>query len=837
MLGGGGSPKGETAALRRMMVRLLPRNSRGFVRKYLLYCVAAACFFQVVFVFLYLRAPPPQMTPVVSEHGVERKATVEEAGSEDDASPADFWNRNFKNHVAVHWNEFAIHILLEYASEISNLTAELAPILMGYFDLNSDKQISRKEFYRFLQKYGEEGLAAGLRAAVDSSLDTAWRAHELDRNRADYKGCALKLSKADSNYLEVETSQGLQFPGPKAFCVEAWIRPLPTSTGFATGGTIFSKYNRGLRGQYIVRLEQNGALFFHREVAPWGLRSSIRMPAGVYTHIAVSYGAGRSKVYVNGTLRGTQREGSQAPDETTPVLIGAIHDESVASSHFDGVIDEVRLWNVDRTQVEIESTMHTTLTGLEYGLAGYWTFDDCAGSRARDLTGHHDAILHGGTWIRTGVVIHVNRDFVKCADRGGKCSVDRGEPQLVGGLVDESAQREEYWKRAVKIMESQNDMNRKIIRDLLKRLRALEKADKAEREALKNVTAQAGRLENTTASIVAAGAANVTAQRELLKKLIAEHLAIDQGGKTASINIVGGGKSKGMGGDDTSGSSSGVGVGGVSSGGFVPIVASTPVRPVGSAGGSGSSIPARLKSSSSRGPSKASELLDAVRNEASRNWNRSSSSSAATTSGAGSVGASGMGGSGGVGGASSSGATGGGGSGGSTLGSASGDRVPVTSLSSSSGPGSLSGHGHLPSSVTDRLLGPPLHGGVGKGAVGATGAGASRIPDIAALEKDMLGGSASSTTTGTPGGLNAGASSSKGLSGSSSMGGIGAGSKGAGMVGDKAAGSTVGGNIPPTTPGGKPRSSIEELASRMESSASRIGRRSGAGRQAQREAS
>ena len=27
--------------------------------------------------------------------------------------------------------------------------------------------------------------------------------------------------------------------------------------------------------------------------------------------------------------------------------------------------------------------MHTTLTGLEYGLVGYWTFDECAGGRLR----------------------------------------------------------------------------------------------------------------------------------------------------------------------------------------------------------------------------------------------------------------------------------------------------------------------------------------------------------------------------------------------------------------------------------------------------------------------
>jgi len=41
-------------------------------------------------------------------------------------------------------------------------------------------------------------------------------------------------------------------------------------------------------------------------VAPWGLRSQTKIPGGVFTHIAVTFGAGRSKIYVNGTLRGSQ---------------------------------------------------------------------------------------------------------------------------------------------------------------------------------------------------------------------------------------------------------------------------------------------------------------------------------------------------------------------------------------------------------------------------------------------------------------------------------------------------------------------------------------------------
>ena len=51
--------------------------------------------------------------------------------------------------------------------------------------------------------------------------------------------------------------------------------------------------------------------------------------------------------------------------------------------HFDGLIDEVRLGNIVRTEAEIRATMDTSLQGNEPGLAGYWNFDD---GTANDLS-------------------------------------------------------------------------------------------------------------------------------------------------------------------------------------------------------------------------------------------------------------------------------------------------------------------------------------------------------------------------------------------------------------------------------------------------------------------
>ena len=60
---------------------------------------------------------------------------------------------------------------------------------------------------------------------------------------------------------------------------------------------------------------------------------------------------------------------------------------------WNGGIDEVRVWNVARTQTEILDYMYSSLMGNETGLAGYWNFDDRS---VNDQTGHgNNGVLQG----------------------------------------------------------------------------------------------------------------------------------------------------------------------------------------------------------------------------------------------------------------------------------------------------------------------------------------------------------------------------------------------------------------------------------------------------------
>ncbi len=70
------------------------------------------------------------------------------------------------------------------------------------------------------------------------------------------------------------------------------------------------------------------------------------------------------------------------------LFIGKGDPEYSSGEYFHGQFDEIRLWNVARSEKEIRDAMNNRLTGKEKGLVAYWNFDD---GTANDLTanGNH----------------------------------------------------------------------------------------------------------------------------------------------------------------------------------------------------------------------------------------------------------------------------------------------------------------------------------------------------------------------------------------------------------------------------------------------------------------
>jgi hypothetical protein len=179
------------------------------------------------------------------------------------------------------------------------------------------------------------------------------------------------------SYLEIHnSSENLPFGGSEPFSITAWVR----NQG---GGTVIGKFNGGIIGAYILIINGDGTVTFHREVAPWTFTGNKALPDNDFGHVAVTYDGAEMKIYVNGQFDVGQDRGPQNTDTVTPVLIGARFTNDVPSEFFNGVLDEVALFNVALTEEQISNVMD----GL--GLAFLKAFNP----------NPEDGAFHTDTWV------------------------------------------------------------------------------------------------------------------------------------------------------------------------------------------------------------------------------------------------------------------------------------------------------------------------------------------------------------------------------------------------------------------------------------------------------
>ena len=75
-------------------------------------------------------------------------------------------------------------------------------------------------------------------------------------------------------------------------------------------------------------------------------------------------------------------------------------------NYFAGQLDELRVWNVERSTNEIAQFMNRALVGNEPGLSGYWRFDEGSGNVASDSSASHrsGSLSNAPAWVSSGAL-------------------------------------------------------------------------------------------------------------------------------------------------------------------------------------------------------------------------------------------------------------------------------------------------------------------------------------------------------------------------------------------------------------------------------------------------
>jgi len=207
----------------------------------------------------------------------------------------------------------------------------------------------------------------------------------------------------DGDYVEMADSENLNAIDSQV-TMEAWVkatmfpnRPMPI---IYKGEKQSPSKNRS----YTLWLERNGRIYL--DSAPsdkneriFCMSSTGSIALNTWYHVTGIIDAknGVMKILINGAVVSSGDFGKDIRVSVLPLRIGFLHGTEGETwySPFAGQIDEVRIWNIARTQEEIRSAMHTTLLGKEPGLVGYWQFDTGKGITIDSSPSRSDGKLQG----------------------------------------------------------------------------------------------------------------------------------------------------------------------------------------------------------------------------------------------------------------------------------------------------------------------------------------------------------------------------------------------------------------------------------------------------------
>jgi len=169
--------------------------------------------------------------------------------------------------------------------------------------------------------------------------------------------------------------------------IEAWIKPAGWGPLVDGGfGRILDKFQFSLYvvGKIIdLRYNSNCLVFesVHAKKIYTFATPANSIELDKWQHIAVTYRApDQLVIYINAKQQKLTKRRSPTVgiDDNADyrLIIGNAVD---LQTGFDGVIDEVRIWNRERTENEITQNFHQYLMGIEPGLIGYWQMNEGSG--------------------------------------------------------------------------------------------------------------------------------------------------------------------------------------------------------------------------------------------------------------------------------------------------------------------------------------------------------------------------------------------------------------------------------------------------------------------------
>lgn len=249
-------------------------------------------------------------------------------------------------------------------------------------------------------------------------------------------GASLNLN-GESDYILVEDHNSLDLN--TSFTVEAWVNMNEIEEGLSV---IFRKgWCATDDNSYYLGVVDGRVRWF------WDIHGVCSPTINYYEtvsevihenqcfHISVVHNSSSIKIYVDNTLmEGTLIDGEYGTvhSSSEPLSIGAYRNSVGGGYHnfFNGRIDEIRFWNYELSQEEIEEYSVSNLSGSEEGLIVYYDMED---------TGYGDSL------------ILTNKSSIESIPNGIAMGHSESTPNFEEGCINNNLDIEKLSDKAVKV--------------------------------------------------------------------------------------------------------------------------------------------------------------------------------------------------------------------------------------------------------------------------------------------------------------------------------------------------------------------------------------------------
>ncbi|RYZ40296.1 MAG: LamG domain-containing protein, partial [Sphingobacteriales bacterium] len=129
------------------------------------------------------------------------------------------------------------------------------------------------------------------------------------------------------------------------------------------------------------------------------IKSTSNINTGQWIHVAMTRkeSTGDSKLYINGVLEASGNTQARGAMQSGGIRIGGRTD---GNNFFNGSLDDIRIWNVVRTENQIKSGMNNSYPADTATLTDNFTFNENTGATTDNLSSAtNGTLMNGPTWV------------------------------------------------------------------------------------------------------------------------------------------------------------------------------------------------------------------------------------------------------------------------------------------------------------------------------------------------------------------------------------------------------------------------------------------------------